>query len=52
MRFDPMDIGYLYYLSKEELGDLSLTGLIGATLEEVKVGFKPHDNYKVQRLWR
>jgi len=52
MGFKPEEIGYLYYLNREGLGDVSLEGLVGVPLENAVIRFKPHSNYKIQRLWR
>ncbi len=52
MGIDPMDVGYLFYLHEEGLGDLSQEGLVGDRLEEVAMRFKGHPNYDIQVQWR
>jgi len=52
MGLKPEEIGYLYYLNREGLGDISLEGLVGIPIEEAVIRFRLHSNYKVQRLWR
>ncbi len=49
---DPMDIGYLAYMQAEGLGDYSLAGLVGETIESVKKDFRMHGCYEVQKEWR
>lgn len=51
MGLEPREIGYLYYLQEEKLGDYSLDGLVGNDLEEVKQGFKLHPTYNIQKNW-
>lgn len=48
----PEDIGYLYYLQEEGLGDYSLRGLIGENIEQVKQNFKLHPIYNIQKNWK
>lgn len=50
--FEPEEIGYLYYLQKENMGDYSLDGLLGDSLELLKRKFKPHGTYDIQCQWR
>ncbi len=49
---EPEEIGYLYYLQKEELGEYSLENLVGDNLELLKRNFKPHGTYDIQCQWR
>lgn len=48
----PEDIGYLYYLYKEGMGDYSLDGLVGDDIENIKVYFKLHPTHDIQKQWR
>jgi uncharacterized protein (DUF362 family) len=50
--FNPEDIGYLYYLQKEGMGDYSLEGLIGEDLNKYKKNFVPHATIDIQSQWR
>ncbi|OHB87666.1 MAG: hypothetical protein A3C38_02735 [Planctomycetes bacterium RIFCSPHIGHO2_02_FULL_50_42] len=52
MGINPEDIGYLYYLHEEGLGDMSLEGLVGVGLEQAAMHFKMHPTYNVQIQWR
>ena len=52
MCLNPEDIGYLYYLNKEGLGDYSTNGLIGDKVESCKKEFKMHPTYEVQKRWK
>jgi len=52
MGLQPEEIGYLYYLEKEGLGDYSLRGLVGDVLEQVKQNFKLHPTYNIQKNWK
>lgn len=47
----PEDIGYLYYLQKEGLGDYSLSGLVGEDIEQIKRNFRLHPTYNIQKQW-
>jgi hypothetical protein len=49
---EPEDVGYLYYLSQEKLGDYSTNGLIGSRIEDVRIKFKMHPTYPVQKQWK
>lgn len=51
MGFEPKDIGYLYYLNKEGLGDYSLKGIVGDDLDKLKRKFKRHGTYAIQKKW-
>lgn len=52
MGLQPEDIGYLYYLQRQNLGDYSLNGLIGEEIDKVKYAFKMHPTYDIQKKWR
>ncbi len=52
MGINPEDIGYLYYLHEEGLGDLSLKGLVGERPEEAAMSLKMHPNYDIQIQWK
>ena len=52
MGINPEDIGYLYYLHQEGMGDMSLEGLVGDQLEQAIMHFRMHPTYKVQMQWR
>lgn len=49
--FEPADIGYLYYLQKEGMGQLSTDGLIGDDLEAYATKCKRHGTYDIQKEW-
>lgn len=49
---NPEDIGYLYYLHKEGLGDYSANGLVGEDLKHVCRPFKLHPTYNIQKNWK
>lgn len=50
--FEPEEIGYLYYLHEQNMGDYSLSNLVGDDIEKVKRDFKRHGTYDVQKEWR
>jgi len=54
MGFNPLDVGYLYYLDKWEAGvaDLEKIRIIGRSLEDLARKFKPHPNYQEMLNWR
>lgn len=52
MGFEPEEIGYLYYLQKEGMGDYSLNGFVGDNLDRVKKVFKRHGTYDLQKDWK
>ena len=52
MGLEPEDIGYLYYLKEEGMGDYSLDGLVGDRIEEAAVKFKLHPTYCIQKQWK
>lgn len=49
---EPEDIGYLYYLQRDGMGDYSLDGLVGDDLNKLKRNFKKHGTYDIQSQWR
>ena len=49
---EPEKIGYLYYLSEQGLGDYSLQGLVGEDIGKVKLNFKLHPTYNIQKNWK
>lgn len=51
MGLQPQDIGYLYYLQEDGLGDYSLSGLVGEDLKQVQKIFKLHPTYNIQKNW-
>lgn len=54
MGFNPLDIGYLYYLDKWGIGVADLEGIeiIGESIEDLARRFKPHPNYREMLNWR
>jgi len=50
--FESEDIGYLYYLGQEKMGDYSLDGLVGEELNRLKKKSRPHGTYDIQSQWR
>ncbi|MDD5085101.1 MAG: DUF362 domain-containing protein [Candidatus Omnitrophica bacterium] len=52
MGLRPEEIGYLYYLRKEGLGDYSLDGLVGDPIEEASRRFRLHPTYAIQKHWK
>jgi len=54
MGFDPLNIGYLYYLDAWGVGvaDLNSIRVIGESIDDVAVKFKPHPRYREQLRWR
>jgi uncharacterized protein (DUF362 family) len=48
----PEEIGYLYYLHEEGLGDYSLSGLVGRDIGEIKQNLKLHPTYNIQKNWK
>jgi uncharacterized protein (DUF362 family) len=54
MGFDPRLIGYLYFCSKDGLGegDINKINIIGAPLAACTREFKPHESYQVQLSWK
>ncbi|UCD16035.1 MAG: DUF362 domain-containing protein, partial [Candidatus Omnitrophota bacterium] len=51
MGLGPENIGYLYYLHQERLGDYSVNGLLGEDVEQVKQNFNFHPTYNIQMNW-
>ena len=52
LSLQPEDIGYLYYLQNQRLGDYSLNGLVGEDIDKVKHKFKLHPTYNIQKHWK
>jgi len=54
MGFDPLDVGYLYYLDKWGIGvaDLNRIRVIGESIEDLARKFRPHPNFKDMLRWR
>jgi len=54
MGFNPLDIGYLYYLDKWGIGvaDLKKIKIIGETIENLARNFKPHPRYQEMLSWK
>ncbi len=50
--FEPAEIGYLYYLQEEKMGEYSLENLVGDDLNRLRSTFKPHGTYDIQSQWR
>ena len=50
--FEPEDIGYLYYLHEENMGEYSLDNLDGDDLNKLKRKFKPHGTIDIQSQWK
>lgn len=48
----PEEIGYLYYLQKENMGDYSLNNLVGDDINSIKRVFRKHGTYDIQRVWQ
>jgi uncharacterized protein (DUF362 family) len=54
MGFNPLDIGYLYYLDEWGVGivDLEKIEVIGRSVEELSRRFIPHPNYRKMLGWK
>ncbi len=52
MGLEPEEIGYLYYLHEEGMGDYSLEGLVGDELQGLCKKFTLHPTYAIQKLWK
>ncbi len=54
MGFDPLNVGYLYYLDLwgEGIANLDSIKVIGEPIDRVAVKFKPHPSYEAQLRWR
>ena len=51
MGLQPGDIGYLYYLHEEGMGDYSTNGMVGAPISDVSRNFMMHPTYNIQKNW-
>lgn len=51
MGFNPLKIGYLYYLLQERRNCSKKIQVLGARISQCKKKFKPHPTYKKQLLW-
>jgi uncharacterized protein (DUF362 family) len=49
---EPKDIGYLYYLQKDGMGEYSLENIVGDDLNKLKRKFKTHGTFEIQSQWR
>lgn len=49
--FEPEDVGYLYYLKQERMGEYSLDNLVGDDLDSIKRKFRRHGTYDIQSQW-
>lgn len=54
MGFEPLEIGYLYYLNKwgEGIAKINEIKVIGGKIEDLSVKFKPHRTYLSQKNWK
>jgi len=54
MGFDPLDVGYLYYLDKWGIGvaDINRIRVVGESIEGLARKFRPHPNFKDMLRWR
>ena len=52
--FNPSDIGYLHFLNEQGVGvaDLDRIKVVGASIEDVSMRFKPHPGLNEQLTWR
>ena len=50
--FNPEEIGYLYYMQAEGLGDYSLSDIVGEKFPGVLHRVRPHSTYNVQKNWK
>ena len=48
---EPEEIGYLYYLQEEQMGEYSLEKLAGDDLHRLRRKFKTHGTYDIQYQW-
>jgi uncharacterized protein (DUF362 family) len=48
---EPEEIGYLYYLQEEKMGEYSLEKLVGDDLHRLRRKFKTHGTYDIQCQW-
>lgn len=51
MGIEPENIGYLFYMQREGMGDYSTEGLVGAEIKAVSKIFRLHGCYEVQKEW-
>jgi len=54
MGFDPLDVGYLYYLDRWGIGvaDVDRIRVVGESIEGLARKFKPHPNFKNMLRWK
>ncbi|MCS7365120.1 MAG: DUF362 domain-containing protein [archaeon GB-1867-035] len=54
MGFNPLEIGYLYYLDKwgEGVANIDKIEIIGGKIEDFSIKFKPHRTYLSQKNWK
>ena len=54
MGFEPLEIGYLYYLMDWDVGVADIGGIdiIGEPIKNIVVKFKPHPSHEDQLKWR
>lgn len=54
MGFNPLEIGYLYYLDKWRVGKAKINEIeiIGEKIENLHIKFKPHRTYLQQKDWK
>ena len=52
MGLEPEQIGYMFYMQREGMGDYSLDGLVGESIENVRKKFRLHGCYEVQKEWK
>ena len=54
MGFDPLDVGYLYYLDRWGIGvaDVNRIRIVGESIESLARKFKPHPNFKNMLRWK
>jgi uncharacterized protein (DUF362 family) len=49
---EPEDIGYLYYLQRDGMGEYSLENMVGDDLNKLRRKFKTHGTFDIQSQWR
>ncbi len=52
MGINPMDVGYLYYMAQEKMGESSLENIAGEKLENIIKHYRLHGTYSAQRNWK
>lgn len=54
MGFDPRSVGYLYFCSRDGLGqgDLDSITIVGTPVEACRRPFRPHQSYEAQLGWK